>query len=222
MHAVYKNRASVSVRMSLNPKKNIQGQHAWAAVFPLSQDHTILSYNLPILKESGPPEVLLTHMAKKSRSAQAVSIFYDSSWVLPRGCPCHSHLKNIQRRAHHLYISQHQEGHIQAKAVQDTVKPADIQSSISHSLSVAFSISLVACWESVSESVKLLLSDSETHREFWQLFFHCCFSCIIGKERVCFLGFCCLCQRWKDGHLALGHLSGGNLGMVSIFSFYPD
>lgn len=55
-------------------------------------------YNLPIRKESGPPEVLLTHMAKKSRSAQAVSIFYDSSWVLPRGCPCHSHLKNIQRR----------------------------------------------------------------------------------------------------------------------------
>lgn len=64
-------------------------------------------YNLPILKESGPPEVLLTHMAKKSRSAQAVSIFYDSSWVLPRGCPCHSHLKNIYRghRDHTSYTS---------------------------------------------------------------------------------------------------------------------
>lgn len=49
--------------------------------------------SLPILKESGPPAVLLTNMAKKSRSTQAVSIFYESSWVLPRGCPCHSHLQ---------------------------------------------------------------------------------------------------------------------------------
>lgn len=56
----------------------------------------ILFYNLPILKESGPPEVLLAHMAKKSRSTQAVSIFYDSSWVLPRVCPCHSHLKTYE------------------------------------------------------------------------------------------------------------------------------
>lgn len=54
----------------------------------------ILTKDLPILKE--PPAVLLTHMAKKSRSAQAGSIFYDSSWVLPRGCPCHSHLQGQQ------------------------------------------------------------------------------------------------------------------------------
>lgn len=59
--------------------------------------------SLPILKESGPPAVLLTNMAKKSRSTQAVSIFYESSWVLPRGCPCHSHLK--QGRQHTLHTS---------------------------------------------------------------------------------------------------------------------
>lgn len=60
-----------------------------------------LRQSLPILKESGPPAVLLTNMAKKSRSTQAVSIFYESSWVLPRGCPCHSHLK--QDRKHTLH-----------------------------------------------------------------------------------------------------------------------
>lgn len=39
-------------------------------------------------------------MAKKSRSTQAVSIFYESSWVLPRGCPCHSHLKDRKHTLH--------------------------------------------------------------------------------------------------------------------------
>lgn len=52
----------------------------------------------PILKESGPAEVHLTHMAKRNRGAQAASIFYDSSWVLPRGSPCHSHLENITHK----------------------------------------------------------------------------------------------------------------------------
>lgn len=53
----------------------------------------VLVQSSPILKESRPPAVLLTIMAEKSRSTQVVSIFYESSWVLPRGCPCLSHLK---------------------------------------------------------------------------------------------------------------------------------
>lgn len=70
-----------------------------AAFFQLSC--VLELWSLPILKESGPPAVLLTNMAKKSRSTQAVSIFYESSWVLPWGCPCHSHLK--QDRKHTLH-----------------------------------------------------------------------------------------------------------------------
>lgn len=52
----------------------------------------VLVQSSPILKESRPLAVLLTNMAKKSRSTQVVCIFYESSWVLPRGCPCLSHL----------------------------------------------------------------------------------------------------------------------------------
>lgn len=94
-------------------------------VFLISQVHIILKCfpkDLPILKE--PPAVLLTHMAKKSRSAQTVSIFYDSSWVLPRGCPCHSHLKGRQRTqtALRLYMSQHQEVHTQSKALRHILR----------------------------------------------------------------------------------------------------
>ena len=36
-------------------------------------------------------------MAKKSRGAQVGTMFYDSSWVLPRGCPYHSHLRGGDR-----------------------------------------------------------------------------------------------------------------------------
>ena len=122
--------------------------------FLLLQNCTIVWNTLPILKESGPPEVLLTHMAKKSRSAQAVSIFYDSSWVLPRGCPCHSHLKNRSTETTLLNINRHRDVRKQDEAVRQTVEPAD--NTRSHT-------SLVACWETVSESVKLLLSESETH-----------------------------------------------------------
>lgn len=63
----------------------------------------LLRQSLPSLKESGPPAVLLTNMAKKSRSTQAVSIFYESSWVLPRGCPCHSHLKQDRKHTLHTF-----------------------------------------------------------------------------------------------------------------------
>lgn len=39
-------------------------------------------------------------------------------------------------------------------------KPLNLQ------ITLALSLSLVACWETVNESVKLLLSESETHRSF--------------------------------------------------------
>ena len=109
---------------------------------------------LPILKESGPPEVLLTHMAKKSRSAQAVSIFYDSSWVLPRGCPCHSHLKNRSTETTLLNINRHRDARKQDEAVRQTAEPADNTHSLSHSLLLHAGKLLVRVWNCCSVNLR--------------------------------------------------------------------
>lgn len=142
--------------------------------------------NVPILKESGPPEVLLTHMAKKSRSAQTVSIFYDSSWVLPRGCPCHSHLKKQTESTPFVQQPTWRGTHTnQSCAAQ--------RGSCRHALhpaSCSLSVFLPPCWESAS--VKLLLSESEAHRRFGLmrgfLFFGLVFVfCVRDGERGTFL-----------------------------------
>lgn len=116
----------------------------------------VLRQSLPILKESGPPAVLLTNMAKKSRSTQAVSIFYESSWVLPRGCPCHSHLK--QDRKFHASDMFHQQERAQAPKTRRMLVNLPTYSTV-HVLSG----SLWSHWESVSlgDSCSLFFIRSE-------------------------------------------------------------
>lgn len=125
----------------------------------------ILFWTLPILKESGPQEVLLTHMAKKSRSAQAVSIFYDSSWVLPRVCPCHSHLKTPYRvTMRHSYLL----------GIWQNVKQA---LTLSHCFNV--SIYYIAYRESFGDIVKMLQSEAEAYSILDEIAF--LFSCYLYK-----------------------------------------
>lgn len=109
-------------------------------------------------------------MAKKSRSTQAVSIFYESSWVLPRGCPCHSHLKD---RKHTLHTC------------STTRKGHRLPSPAGHWLTG----SLWSHWESVTGRHDTILS-----------FFFCCFFFKVSVQlSVCkWISFLTAAPSWRQ------------------------